>query len=140
MSAGTLPQHAAAAEQGQALKQQLQEQLYPTLSSSLWTNYVFLQTEAFSSEQALLFVHDALAASGLFAAASSMGNQADLVGELATSVHQYAGELLLTMSSAALFCAYSSWKCSAWLMISTRTQVGCADSNGRFQCALRLAL
>ena len=89
--AGSLPEHAAAAQDGFALRTQLEGQLYQALSSSLWTYYVFVQMEQFSPDAPLISVHSALAATGLFTAAAAASCQQALVAELAGVMLQNVG-------------------------------------------------
>jgi hypothetical protein len=78
-------------QQAQQAYEQMRSELYQALSTSLWTYYLFLQTEAFAWEQPVVSIHSAITGAQLFQAAACVEQQAALFSEVAAYIHQYAG-------------------------------------------------
>ena len=84
-------QHQEALQQAQQAYTQMQSDLYQAISTSLWTYYLFFQTESFAWEQPLLSVHSMFQQAQLVAAAAHIQQQEVCLSEMAAYIHQYSG-------------------------------------------------
>jgi hypothetical protein len=78
--------------------QEMEATLHQFLSFTLWTYYLFIQSECLDWSQPLLTVHSALPDAQLLEAAEIAGVSDSLLKELATYVHQYVGVQLAWLS------------------------------------------